>query len=48
MFYCYLQDFPWIELEAKEKELSSPHLAPIKTLESDFLKLQMYRELAST
>lgn len=41
------QDFPWINLEERENELTSPSLVPLRTIESDFLKLQIYRETAS-
>lgn len=41
------EDFPWIEVEDKDKDLSSPCLCPIRTVESDFLKLQVYREMSS-
>ncbi|XP_034238810.1 mitotic spindle assembly checkpoint protein MAD2B isoform X2 [Thrips palmi] len=41
------EDFPWIELEDRDRDLSSPCLSPIRTIDSDFLKLQVYREMAS-
>ncbi|KAK3931832.1 Mitotic spindle assembly checkpoint protein MAD2B [Frankliniella fusca] len=42
------ENFPWIELEAIEKDIPNPHLAPLRTIESDFLKIQMYREIMSS
>ncbi|KAE8746423.1 hypothetical protein FOCC_FOCC006918 [Frankliniella occidentalis] len=41
------EGFPWIELEATEKEIPDPQLAPLRTIESDFIKIQMYREMTS-
>ncbi|KAJ1528682.1 hypothetical protein ONE63_007076 [Megalurothrips usitatus] len=41
------EDFPWIELEDEKKVLQSPSIAPIRTIETDYIKLQMYHEMSS-
>ncbi|XP_069703027.1 mitotic spindle assembly checkpoint protein MAD2B [Periplaneta americana] len=38
------QDFPWIEIDAYQTNMLDPSIVPIRTLDTDFLKLQMYVE----
>uniref|UniRef100_A0A0P4VZC2 Mitotic spindle assembly checkpoint protein MAD2B n=1 Tax=Scylla olivacea TaxID=85551 RepID=A0A0P4VZC2_SCYOL len=38
------QEFPWVEAEKEQVEVSSPHLVPLKTLRTEVCKMQLYVE----
>ncbi|XP_070175341.1 mitotic spindle assembly checkpoint protein MAD2B-like [Littorina saxatilis] len=38
------RDFPWVEAEESEQQLSDPHLIPLKSLKSHLFKIQLYAE----
>lgn len=38
------ENFPWIEADLRETEVMEPSIMPIKTMETGYVKLQMYVE----
>lgn len=38
------QEFPWVEAEKEQVEVSNPHVVPLKTLRTEVCKMQLYVE----
>lgn len=41
------QEFPWVEAEKKQTEVHDPHIVPLKTLETEVCRMQLYIEESS-
>ncbi|KAK3581331.1 hypothetical protein CHS0354_016174 [Potamilus streckersoni] len=42
--YQIVQDFPWVLADSSETELPTPTLIPLKAVDSDLIKMQLYVE----
>ncbi|XP_060073785.1 mitotic spindle assembly checkpoint protein MAD2B-like [Ylistrum balloti] len=39
-----IQGFPWVEAEGRETNLAEPNIVPLKSVTSDYIKMQMFVE----